>query len=249
MEMNMKKKTVFLVALALLSFSTVRVMATAVPVTAPTAMVIVDGDVVDLSSDIKPIGDSTGLFSLNTQLTVDGNSIMVSAVMGTDPFISFGATSTNLGPGPTTYTFMFGTPIVPGFYQGATSSAGVTVTNTSAASSSVSNNGTAAYVTGFGTVGAASTNLGVDLGSGAVTATGNPGSTTQPFGPGVSSFAPTFYNNLEAVLTYTQTGTNGVASWSGAVSLVPVPEPTSVTMLGIGTLLVGAAGALRRRMA
>ncbi len=49
-------------------------------------------------------------------------------VFDTDPFITFGATTTNSIAGTVTYAFLFGTPIIPGFYNAAHSTGGVTVT-------------------------------------------------------------------------------------------------------------------------
>jgi hypothetical protein len=167
----------------------------------------------------------------------------LSGLMNTDPFITFGTTTTILVAGPTTFAFLFGTPIVPGFYNQATSTGGVTVTNGLGGTTTVDNSLVyPTYISGYGTVGVVSTNLGVDLGTApCVAGPGDPFTVTATCNQGtaISTFAPAFYNNLEALLTYTQDDIASVASWSGTVTLnavTAVPEPASLLLLGIGGL-------------
>jgi hypothetical protein len=175
----------------------------------------------------------------------------ITAAMNPDPFISFGTTTTNLIAGPVTYAFLFGTPIVPGFYARATSTGGVTVTNGASGTATVDNSAVyPTYISGYGTLGGATVlNLGVDLGTDPCTAgPGTPFTVTETCNQGTTSstFAPVFLDDLEALLTYTQTDVGSVASWSGAVTLNSViPEPASVALVATGLVLV--AGAVRRR--
>lgn len=175
-------------------------------------------------------------------------TIELNALYNADPFISFGATTTNLTPGDVTYAFLFGTPVTPGFYSVATSTGGVTVTNGVSGTTTVDNSGIyPTYISGYGTVGLVPTNLGVDLGTAPCTAgPGDPFTITTTCNQGTTSntFAPTFFDNLEALLTYTQS--DGVASWSGAVTLDEGPTVPEPALLGLfGAALTGWA--LRRR--
>ncbi|ODU01580.1 MAG: hypothetical protein ABS79_01440 [Planctomycetes bacterium SCN 63-9] len=240
--------------LALASGRTHAVSAVVIP-PPPAAAVTVDGETIDLSRFIKPVDESAKFFSLDATLEVNGNSIHVTALYNTDPFITFGVTTTNFGPGPVAYSFLFGTPIVPGFYNNATSTGGVSFTNGASGTSTITNGGSyaPAYISGYGTVGLVPTNLGVDIGVGPVVS--GPGipftvTTIDSFGPAGTVFAPTFYDNLEAIVSYTQSDIGSVASWSGAITLnAVVPEPTSMAMLGMGILMIGGSRVLRRRKA
>jgi len=240
-----------LLAFAMIAFSNGRTQAATAPI-APFASVTVDGETVDLSQYIT-LREGSKLAFLDTgDLTINGN---MTAVYNSDPFITFGATTINAGPGPVIYSFLFGTPIVPGLYSLATSTGGVTLTSGVTGLSTVANGGVyaPAFISGYGTVAAVPTNLGVDLGVGPVIAGPGPAfgtTTTVPYGPGLNAFAPTFYDNLEAIVSYTQTDTGSVASWSGAVTLNSIiPEPSSVIMLGMGGLVLGATLVRRRRIA
>jgi hypothetical protein len=192
-----------------------------------------------------------GGFSVDDAFVFSVAEIMVTAFYNPDPFISFGATTTNLVPGAVTYSFLFGTPIVPGFYDVATSTGGVSVTNGVSGTTTVDNSGTyPTYISGYGTVGAVPTNLGVDLGTApCIAGPGTPFTVTTTCNQGTLSntFAPTFFDNLEALLTYTQDDIGSVASWSGAVTLNSrpiVPEPTLLGLFGLGAI---AFGVRRRR--
>ena len=177
----------------------------------------------------------------------------IDAVYNPDPFITFGATTTNLVPGTTTFAFLFGTPVVPGVYNHATSTGGVSVTNGLSGTTTVDNSGIfPSYISGYGTLSLLPTNLGVDLGTApCIAGPGSPFALTTTCAQGTVSnfFAPTFYDNLEALLTYTQNDSLSVASWSGAVTLgfertPPVPEPALLGLVGVA--IVGLR--MRRRL-
>jgi len=205
----------------------------------------------DLSRYLVAVGTGGLTWSLNTPtLELGGGRIQVRADLDGDPFITFGATTTNGAGGPITYAFLFGTPIVPGLYTNATSTGGVSVTNGARGNTTVTTSGIhPTYISGYGTVGLTPTNLGVDLGTAPCNASGIPFTvtTTCHQGSTASSFAPTFYDNLEALLTYTQDDTFSVASWSGAVTLTStVPEPATIGLFGIGLVVIGGFATRRR---
>jgi hypothetical protein len=215
--------------------------------TSPFVFATVNGTCTDLSSMITPNTGGKG-WNLLGSTTLGGNLVDLTGTFNPDPFITFGATTTNSVNGPVTYAFLFGTPIVPGFYNAASSTGGVSVTDPQGAGTTVSPSGVyPTYISGYGTVGLAATNLGVDLGTAPCVATGSPATTTCNQGTRSNTFAPTFYDNLEALLTYDQTTIGSVASWSGAVTLTntTVPEPATLSLFGTGIALLG--GFLSRR--
>ncbi len=220
-------------------------------ITTPFARVVVGGVCLDLAQFITPATQGK-IWTLNTgNLVLGGSTIRVTATFNADPFINFGLTTTNATAGPTTYALLFGTPIVPGLYTEALSNGGVSVTSAPSVTSSTTPGAVyPTYISGYGTNGAIATNLGVDNGTTACTATS--GTTTCTYPNVTRTFTPTFYNNLEALLTYNQTGTGSVASWSGQVVLsasTTVPEPSTFALLVPGVLAVGFAAFRRRRSA
>jgi hypothetical protein len=220
--------------------------ADAIATNQPYALLVIDQRVIDLSSHFTPVA-GTDQSQLIVDLSQYGIGQEVNALTGGGPslagggpFISFGATTVNLVPGPTTFSFLFGTPITPGNYTNATSTGGVTVTNGASGTTTVNNSVVyPTYISGYGNLGAVDTNLGVDLGTGAVIASGAPFqvTTTRALGTLANAFAPTNFDGLEALLTYTQDDTASVSSWSGAVTL-DIPEPATVGILACGVMVM-----------
>jgi len=224
--------------------------------TSPVLWAFANHECTDLSKYITPSVSAGGIWTIDTPtLRLGSGQIQFKGVFDSDPFISFGATTTNLTGNPITFAFLFGTPVTPDLYATATSTGGVSVTNgrrgtTTVATSSVY----PTYISGYGTVGFVPTNLGVDLGTAPCIASGPPSTVTTTCNQGttVNAFIPTFYDNLEGLLTYTQDDLGSVASWSGAITLekqepFTTPEPATIGLFATGLVLIGGFGARRRK--
>jgi len=225
-----------LIGIALLSPAS----AQATPLGVAPLLVCANGECQDLSPFMVPgAGDQT---NFDVRATFRDSELHLVGAFDTDPFITFGATTTNLVTGPVTYAFLFGTPIVPGFYNTATSLGIVSIKNGEGETATVATSAIyPTFISGYGTLGLSPTNLGVDLGTVPCVATGLPfvGTTVCNQGTASNTFAPTFYDNLEALLTYTQTDQGSVAGWTGTVTLTAeagVPEPASLLLVASGAL-------------
>lgn len=215
----------------------------------PFAFVAVNGQCTDLSELITRLVGGTG-WSLDTHLTLAGSIIDLHAVFDPDPSVTFGGSTVNPTGAATTYAFLFGTPVVPDFYSSASSTIRLSATSVTG-TTTVANSATyPAFLSGYGTVGSELTNLGVDLGTTPCVASGTPGSATCDFGSTANSFAPTFYDNLEALSTYTQNNARSTVTFAGDVTLnradvvTTTPEPATLMLLGTGLLVL--AGTRRR---
>lgn len=207
---------------------------------ATTAVVVVNGQPFDVSDAL--IADA-GTATLNADLFLPTGNVSVEITVGNSELITFGATTTNLSNSPVTYSFLFGTPVTPRSYTSATSSGGVVLTNGGVGAASITTSAIyPTFISAYGGLGAATTNLGVDLGTGTIATAATLGApaVAQSFGQAANTFALTPYDALEVLLTYAQTGQNSVASFSGSATL-SVPEPTTLTA-GVGLLLL-----IRRR--
>jgi hypothetical protein len=183
----------------------------------------------------------------------------VFVTMNPDPFINFNLATTNLIAGPVTYQFTFGTPIVQAAYTNATSSLGGSVTAGNGAGSAT-NDGTTPFLVANGTFNGVPAppsepgNLGVDIGFGPCTTAAPPAlpmTVNCPPAPaaGANAFGPTVYNDLDATITYSQSGELSQVAFNGRVDLFTavVPEPATVSLLATGALALGLGGFVRRR--
>ncbi len=216
------------------------------PITSPLATITVGGACQDISSFIQPVAGAKGLYQIvaSQAFVLGGNTILFTpnaTQFKVDPYINFGMTTTGAG----TYTFAFYTPITPGQYTSALASGGLSVTDVSGNGTTVAQSGANPFIAAFGSSGNVLTNLGTNITGGACTVSAA-GTQTCNYGTAKNSFQPAFYDNLEARLTYTQTGV-GTASWSGGVSIAAstVPEPSTWALVGTG--VVALAGMARRR--
>lgn len=217
--------------------------------TSPFAFVSVNGHCTDLSAFI--VAQTKG-WSLTTRANVGGSVIDLHAVFNPDPSVTFSGTTANPSLTATTYAFLFGTAIVPDMYSLAVASVQFSVTS-AAGTTTVANSDTyPTYIAGYGSLGAALTNLGVDAGTQDCVVSGVAASTTCAAEQRSSSFAPASYDNLEALVTYTQDNTLSTASFTGSVTLDQVnevtvtPEPSSLALFATGLLVLGGYVSRRR---
>jgi hypothetical protein len=222
--------------------------ARAAQLTSPFAFLSVNGRCTDLSAFV--IAQTKG-WTLNTRANVGGTVVDLNAVFNPDPGITFTVITSNLSTTATTYSFLFGTPIVPDMYSLALASVRASVTSAAGTTTVANSADYPTYLSGYGTVGPTATNLGVDAGSADCVASGVAASTTCAEEQNTNSFAPTFYDNLEALLTYTQDNTLSTATFTGMVTLdqadqvTVTPEPSTLALFGTGLLILG--GYLSRR--
>ena len=207
--------------------------------------------------------DVQKVISFEVSFTLGGIAdIDVSGVYNTDPFVSLGVTTTNLVPGPVTYSFLAGTPIVPGLYNSATSQGDLTLTPGATDALVTTSAVYPTYISGYGTLGSVPTNLGVDLGTAPCSALFSlpPASVSCPQGATANTFPALFFDNLELLLTYAQSGLLSVVDFDARVDLTfdpngpgpgpgpgpgtPAPEPATLLLLGGGMM---AAFARRSR--
>jgi hypothetical protein len=217
----------------------------------PFAFVSVNGQCTDLSTFI--VAQTKG-WTLDTRATIAGSTIDLNVVFNPDPSITFSGTTANPSLTAITYSFIFGTPIVPDMYSLAVSSVQFSATS-AAGTTTVSNSADQpTYIVGYGSAGQTLTNLGTDAGTTPCVASGVAASTTCAAEGRTSAFAPTFYDNLEAFVAYTQDNPLSTATFTGSITLDRVdevsvtPEPSALVLFGTGLLvLAGLARLLGRR--
>lgn len=219
----------------------------------PFLRLIVNGACTDLSSLLTQ--STPGIWNVATTVNLDAATVDLTAQFKRDPFITFSASTKNLVPGDVTYAFVFGTPVVPGLYTSASSSGGLTLSPGALQNATVSPSDIhPTYIAGLGTQGADATNLGVDLGTMPCTATGT-ATTTCNLGMNSATFAPTFFDNLDAVLAFKQSDLSSAAGFSGRIDLTApgtpptttTPEPSALALLAPGVVALGGMWRRKRR--
>jgi hypothetical protein len=220
-----------------------------VQLSSPFAFVSVNGRCTDLSAFI--VAQTKG-WTLNTRANVGGSIIDLNAIFNPDPSVTFSGTTANPSLTATTYAFLFGTPIVPDMYSSALASVQFSATSATGTTTVANSSIYPTYIAGYGSVGTTLTNLGVDAGSTDCVASGVAASTTCAEEQNASSFAPTFYDNLEALVTYTQDNILSTATFTGTVTLdranqvTVTPEPSTLALVGTGLLVLGGYVSRRR---
>jgi hypothetical protein len=218
------------------------------------ARIMVGASILDFTPCLRSAGK---VHTLSATFLVGGvASGRVDATYDEDPFINFGIVTTNIGAGPTDYMFTFGTPIVGGLYTNAISSLAGTLTAGTGTGTLTNASGPIPFLRGVGTVGGVRVplpapgagNLGVDVGVATCATTSTVNCPASP-AAGANTFAPRFYDDLEATVTYRQGGVLSQASFTGRVEIFTstVPEPATVSLLATGVVVLGLGGLARRR--
>jgi hypothetical protein len=219
----------------------------------PLVFVTVNGQCLDLSGFVARAVGGKG-WNLLTSVNLAGARVDLRATFNPDPSVSFSSTTVNTTSAPMTFAVLFGTPIVPDFYTQALSNGSLSITSATG-TTTISNSAFPAFVSGYGTNGLAATDLGVNVGTSPCTVTGTLATRTCNLGSASGTFAPAFYDNLEAFLTYTQDNLGSTATLSGDVTLdavtqvTPTPEPSELVLLGTGLSALGGWASRRRRRA
>ena len=220
--------------------------------TAPFVFVAVNGQCTDLSALVTPVVGGKG-WNLLTRVTLFGSTIDLQAAFDPDPGVTFTETTLNPTSEATTYAFLFGLPIVPDFYSSAISSLQLSVTSATGTTTVDNSASYPAYLSGYGTLGGTFTNLGVDLGTTPCVASGVLATATCDPGTATNGFAPAFYDNLEALVTYTQDNVASTATFTGDVTLdragdmTVTPEPSTLVLLAVGLAVLGGITTRERR--
>jgi hypothetical protein len=223
------------------------------PVVQVTVMTASDTRCIDLSELVlkNPV---KGWNLPSTRVTLSGATIDLRANLNPDPTVDFLFSTLNPSTTMTTYSVLFGLPIVRDYYATAISMSNLTVASTTGTSTVSPVAQRQPFVTGYGSLDNVLTDLGVGLGTAACTANGAPSSNTCDLGSKSTTFRPTYYNNLEAVVTYQQSSFLSIATFDGhvtinsAAAVTATPEPATLVLFGTGLAVLGA-WTRRRRMA
>jgi hypothetical protein len=217
---------------------------------APFASVIIGGQVHNLTLTADPT-KSTRYF-VDELILADAFEVAVKATLDADALILFGINVANFGANPLSIALSLGLGVLPfvdptvafssisgTLNAGAQAPAGVTLQNGQLGDSD-GDGLNEMLVSGFD-----GGNLGIDVGlsSSAQGLYGAFGS-----GPVVGPTGPLF-TFLESSLSFSVTGGGDVADLEGITTVQAVPEPGSITLVGLGLIAVARRLRSRRRSA
>lgn len=168
--------------------------------------------------------------------------------------ITFAGTTTDVAPGPTSYSFTFGAPVTLGTFTSVALDLSAMLTLQFGFSGSVSPAGPGGYLlSAYGSLGGGPLVLLGQFGTETCTTSTGTSCAYSPSGGTTIWFpTPTMFDYLEANVSYLSSGGmqyhfEGRAVLSDAPPPTAVPEPATVALLGTGLLVLGGLAAGRRR--
>ncbi|MBX7168890.1 MAG: PEP-CTERM sorting domain-containing protein [Pirellulales bacterium] len=194
-------------------------------------------------------GEYSFFFTDETNFQVSGGGLF-----DPDPSISYGISVIDFGT-PTNFGFIFTTPIVPTSAPNLVSasiSGGLTDTQGDGVSITplfADSDGDGIPELQIANVNAPFTNMGVDVGP--AQSNGNGSLTTFPYGSfnagPIPGPGPGPFTELNVQLSFQLSGGGDIASLTGIASIIPVPEPSSLVLAGLGLAGLGLIARRHRR--
>lgn len=223
-------------------------------IVAPSGMMTVDGNETPIPISQNPNNKLWGIGTWDSELEdftgyevqTAEFSASLSGLIDPDPMISYGISVTDFGA-PSVFGFFFSTPIVPVVGPNAVDA------SIAGALNDFTGNGVSITPTGpllqSSTVSLPVTGMGVDVGPAAVHGPGAPGAfyTYGAFSAGPIPGPVGAWTTLSASLGFTLSGGGDIAVLTGFAQIVPVPEPSSLALLGMGAAALALVARRRRK--